>query len=49
MPLAVTEGFILQNITEGTELVQAGIFNTIRKSRFPQKQGIFYSLKNLAS
>jgi len=48
VPLAVTEPLILQNITEGTGLVQTEIFNTIMKSHFPQKQGIFDSLKNLA-
>jgi predicted DNA-binding transcriptional regulator AlpA len=48
VPLAVTEHLILQNITEETGLVQTKIFNKIMKSHFPKKQGIFYSLKNLA-
>lgn len=49
MPLADTEPFNLQNVTEGTGLVQAEIFSTIKKSRFPQRQGVFGSLKDLAS
>jgi len=49
VPHVVTESFILQIIAEGTGLVKARIFNTIRKSRSPKRQGCVDSLKTLAS